>query len=41
MLFRVMHFFISESYTGLDRELLRTFIESIDPILRKYILGSD
>ena len=41
MIFKIFHFFIYNNYTAIDRELLRTFLETIEPILKKYLFRSD
>jgi hypothetical protein len=38
LLFKVFHYFISECYTSQDRELLRSFLEHIDPVLRTFMI---
>lgn len=37
ILFKVLHFFISDGYTPMDRELMRTFIEYFKPIISEFI----
>jgi len=42
VLFRFMHFFISEGYTAQDRQLLKRFCEELKPIISEHVMkGKD